>query len=207
MGQRVSSTHRPYSALPDKLPRTTRSCEILLPGRAICSLGWLFTPWPESEDGVARHVLFGPPPVFRPASTCSGQDRLTSRSPSVARCGGTTPSLTGRRLPGARGQVPVLVPANEHPGCGLSVSLCYGRLRGLNSPRVKTPWSVIRDGTHDIARRASTFRLPEKSSTRVRAYTPWGNLPACFGLFSHPSRGSFRLSINLPGTLSVSGRI
>lgn len=85
-----------YSALRHRLSRPRRSCEILKRGRAICVLGWLFTPSPESKEGVARHLLFGPPPGFPPASTCSGEDRTTSRCHSVAQRGGTTQILTGR---------------------------------------------------------------------------------------------------------------
>lgn len=87
--------HRPCSALQDAPARRTRSCEILKLERAIGILDWLFTPRPESEERVARHYPFGPPRTFRPASSCSGLDRMISRSRPVARRGGTTRSLTG----------------------------------------------------------------------------------------------------------------
>ncbi len=44
----------------------------------ITELDWLLAPYPESGEGVARHHPFGPPPGFRPASSCSGQDRSVS---------------------------------------------------------------------------------------------------------------------------------
>lgn len=93
--------------LPHGTPRRTQSCEILRREPANSALDWLFTPRPESEERVARQHPFGRPPSFRTASTCSGLDRTVSGSMSVARCGGTTPTLNGRVRTEAKGTGPI----------------------------------------------------------------------------------------------------
>ncbi len=45
---------------------------------AITELDWLLAPCPRSEDRVARQDPCGPPPGFRPASSCRGHDRSVS---------------------------------------------------------------------------------------------------------------------------------
>lgn len=127
----------------------------LLPGTSHAHTRWLFTPWPASEERVARHLPFGPPPTFPSASTCAGQDRMVSRFCSVARRGGTTRFPTEPVPPGDAGRSPHPSPGASLFGCERSVSLCHGRLCGLNSPRPRTPQPVIRDGTRNIAARAS----------------------------------------------------
>ena len=51
--------------------------------RAITSLDKPFTPSRRSTERVARQNPFGPPPSFRPASSCPRQDRLVSRVTGV----------------------------------------------------------------------------------------------------------------------------
>lgn len=82
-------------------------------------------------------------------------------------------------------------------GCDRSVSLRHGGFCRLNSPRLDTPWTVIRDGTVDAASRPSPnpcgVRLGD-GSTLSRRQADW---PTCFRLFSHASRHSFQLSFKL----------
>lgn len=101
----------------------------------------------------------GPPPLFRKASTCPGQDRMVSGSRPVARRGGTTPSLTGSVSGEAEERVPCSCPSTRQSGCGLSVSLCHNGLNRLNSPRIEAPWPVILDGSCNPAPPASRLRL------------------------------------------------
>jgi hypothetical protein len=58
-------------------------CDQLRGERAITSLDKPFTPSPRSTERVARQYPIGPPPGFRPASPCPGQDRLASRVTGV----------------------------------------------------------------------------------------------------------------------------
>ncbi len=44
----------------------------------ITELDWLLAPYLESGERVARQHPFGPPPGFRPASSCSRHDRSVS---------------------------------------------------------------------------------------------------------------------------------
>ena len=65
-------------ALQHRPPPLGLDWDLLRRELAITGLDWLLAPCPESGDRIARQDPFGPPPGFRPASSCSGQDRPVS---------------------------------------------------------------------------------------------------------------------------------
>lgn len=90
--------------------------------------------------------------LFRPRSTGFGlPTRGSARSyhaiPDRARAGGKR-----------RKRVPCSCPPARHPGCGKSVSLSYGGLNRLNSPRIEAPWLVFLDESCNPAPPASRLR-------------------------------------------------
>lgn len=196
-GQGFTPTHHACSALPHGLPRRRRSCEILSREPAISDLDWLFTPRPESEERIARHDPFGPPPEFPPASTCSGLDRPVSGARSVAGCGVTTPSLT-ENVPAGEGGTS---PPSEPPGTALRL-----RTFGFPAPQRLEPLklattrdSPARDSGRNLRHCSAGFAvsLALTAYAGFRAFMPKGNWQACFRLFSQTSRPSFRLSFRV----------
>lgn len=65
----------PISALPHKQTLGGLGWDPLREEPATTELDWSFAPMPKSEERIARQNPCGPPPGFRPASSCSGIDR------------------------------------------------------------------------------------------------------------------------------------
>lgn len=65
----------PISALPYQQPLGALGWDPLREEPATTELDWSFAPRPKSEERIARQNPCGPPPGFRPASSCSGLDR------------------------------------------------------------------------------------------------------------------------------------
>ena len=70
----------PIGALPYPQPPGSLGLDPLREEPATTELDWSFAPRPKSEERIARQNPCGPPPGFRPASTCSGLDRSVSGS-------------------------------------------------------------------------------------------------------------------------------
>ena len=67
-------------ALPYPQPPGSLGLDPLREEPATTELDWSFAPRPKSEERIARQNPCGPPPSFRPASSCSGLDRSVSGS-------------------------------------------------------------------------------------------------------------------------------
>ncbi len=65
-------------ALPHQQPPGSLGWDPLREEPATTELDWSFAPRPKSEERIARQNPCGPPPGFRPASSCSGLDRSVS---------------------------------------------------------------------------------------------------------------------------------
>jgi len=115
----------------------------------------------------------------------------------VARCGGTTPSPTGHATWGAKGTGP-----------SASTHVTAFRLRTFGFP-VPRPLTRLELATTRDSPARDSGRNPQRcltglavtlaftASTCVHAFPLRGNLQACFGRFSHPSRDSFQLSFKV----------
>lgn len=93
----------------------------------------------------------------------------------------------------------------RHVGCEPSVSLCHGRLRGLNSPRHETPRPVILDGTCNVAHRRSGLPLRTAPFRRVYAFTLHGRLTGMFQALFTALPGYFSVFLRSTSSLSDSG--
>lgn len=159
-------------------------------------LGWLFTPWPGSEEGIARHQPYGPPREFLPASTCLGQDRMVSGSRSVTTRGFPTRSLAVC----VAGTVPGTNPDIE---CRLVYTVADIRfpyvIAGVRLRLATTRDSPARDSRRNPQRRSAVLvtSLTMVTSYGIHTFSLRGELQARFGLFSRRSRGSFQLSLRL----------
>lgn len=65
----------PIGALPRQQAPGSLGWDPLREEPATTELDWSFAPRPKSEERIARQNPCGPPPGFRPASSCSGLDR------------------------------------------------------------------------------------------------------------------------------------
>ena len=93
----LSPPKHPISALPrDPSPRRS-ACGQSRGEPAIAGLDWSFAPTPSSSERFARQHRFGPPPLFRGASTWLGVDRPASGL-SAMTPGDRTPPLTRQSL-------------------------------------------------------------------------------------------------------------
>lgn len=68
----------PIGALPHQQPPGRLGWDPLREEPATTELDWSFAPRPKSEERIARQNPCGPPPGFRPASSCPGLDRSVS---------------------------------------------------------------------------------------------------------------------------------
>lgn len=159
-------------------------------------LGWLFTPWPESEEGIARHQPYGPPREFLPASTCFGQDRMVSGSRYVTPRGFPTRSLAVRVVGSVQGTKPSIEIRSVYTVADIRLPYVVADDRLRLATTLDSP---ARDSRRNPQRRSAGLAtsLAMVASPGIHTFSLRGNLQARFGLFSHRSRGSFQLSLRL----------
>jgi hypothetical protein len=146
-------------ALPHEPPRPRSACEQFRREPAISGLDWTFTPIPRSHKRFAHQHCFGPPPLFRRASTCPGIDRPASGIVDLTE-GERTLSLA-RRL--------------RRFGFPLA-----SRLIRLTSPDPGTPWPVFQNGRQDTA-----YAFMPCQSVSNWFHVLFTSRKGCFSTFTH----------------------